>query len=212
MNDADDIIPAETETDLDRLEAYLDDALDPPEAAAVRARLAADADLSAVLAGLRAERADRAAVWASLEPDDRAIEQLCWRVKGAVAAELRPATPAGRSWAARIDPWRLSRITSAAAACVVLGFFGGRLGRGPTPPPAVAASNPPAAMATATVGGPVDAAVDVPITDEYGRLVASQKFRTADEARQFLSDLRAGRDGDASAVAGPARSASELRY
>ncbi len=215
MNENDDM---PIDADLDLLESYLDDALDPAGAAAVRVRLAADAGLSATLDRLRAERAGRAAAWASLEPDARAVDQLCWRVRGAVAAERSPPAAMRPRWESFLpDPWRVTRFTSAAAACVLLGFFGGRLGRGPTPPPpSVAVTDQPAMVAAGSpMDGPpavADGPVEVPITDEYGRLVASQKFRTADEARRFLDDLHRARDGSAAAVDGPVRTVSELRY
>ena len=213
MNQSEDDISldAAIDPDLDLLESYLDDAVDPAAAAALRVRLAANAVLAAALDGLRAERADRSAAFASLEPDDRAVDQLCWRVRGAVATEMAPPAASHRAaWASFLpDPWRVTRFTSAAAACVLLGFFGGRLGRGPTPS-AVAVGG-----GTSQVAPPVaENAVDVPITDEYGRVVASQRFSSPDEAKRFLEDLHPTRDAAATTggVDGPVRTASELRY
>ena len=214
MTDENDDMPIDA--DLDRLEAHLDGALDPAETAALLFRLSTDADLTASLDGLRAERADRAAVWASLEPDDRTVEQLCWRVRGAVAAELSPpAVPRPQWWSFTPDPFRVARFSSAAAACLMLGFFGGRLGRGPAPTPSVASSLDPVALTQPTPGSAVaDGPVVVPITDEYGRVVASQPFPNAAQARGFLDDLHRAREAPSTATGGDGqvRTASELRY
>jgi anti-sigma factor RsiW len=219
MNDENDDMPIDS--DLDLLESYLDDALPPAGTAALLARLSADAELSALLSELRSQRALRAAVWASMEPDDRTVEQLCWRVRGAVAAELSPVvTGRPQWWSFTPDPFRVARFTSAAAACVLLGFFGGRLGRGPAPESSVASSGmvSPAdgthgftqiAPASAVADGPVE----VPITDEYGRFVATQRFPDAEQARRFLDDLRRTHEAPAAATAdGQTRTVSELRY
>ena len=211
MNDENNPMPMDA--DLDLLESHLDGALPPDEAAALGVRLSADAELAATLDELRSQRADRSAVWAALEPGDRAVEQLCWRVRGAVAAERNPPGVRRPHWASfRPDPWRVARFTSAAAACVLLGFFGGRLGRGP-------ASQSPVAQAVVqpapgfTPVASADGSVEVPITDEYGRLVASQRFQNADQARRFLEDLHSAHDPAAGpAGEGSTRLASELRY
>ena len=220
MNDENDDMPMDA--DLELLECHLDDALPPAEAAALRLRLSADAELSRLLDDLRSQRADRAELWAALEPDDRAVEQLCWRVRGAVAAELSP--PLARRpqwWSFTPDPFRVARFGSAAAACLVLGFFGGRLGRGPAPQPSVATSTSFVSPGEATHGftqvAPAsvlaDGPVEVPITDEYGRLVATQRFPDAEQARRFLDDLRRTHEAPAAATGdGQTRMVSELRY
>jgi anti-sigma factor RsiW len=206
MMDRNDDMP--TDADLDLLETYLDDALPPAEAAALRVRLSVDAGLSATLDELRSQRAGRAAVWAALEPDDRSVQQLVWRVRGAVAAERNRPAKLGWTWAAfHLDPWRLARFTSAAAACVVLGFVGGRLGRGVGPQQSIVT---PTAIVSAN---PVDGPVDVPIADEYGQRIVSQRFQNADQARRFLEDLHQARDPSGGpAYEGTTHLASELRY
>jgi hypothetical protein len=208
------------DADLELLESHLDGALDPAEDAALRARLTAEPELVDALEGLRADRTLRRTAFASLEPDGLAVERLAWRVRGAVAAELnRQAAPAARrslpwGWF-RLDPWRLARIGGAAAACVVLGFLGGRLGRGPGAASTVAVT--PTSVVAPVVGRPSPAiastGVDMPITDEYGQVVDRQHFDSPEQARRFNDDLRRAYDGSTPApVDGHARLASELRY
>jgi len=71
------------------------------------------------------------AVWKALEPDTKTTQQLIWRVRGA-AAERRHET-AGQTRSAagsvRWDVWAVTRWTAAAAACAVIGFAIGRVGR-----------------------------------------------------------------------------------
>ena len=208
MNDENDDMPMDA--DLDLLESHLDGALAPADSAALLVRLSVDAGLSATLDELRAERAGRAAVWAALEPDDRAIDQLVWRVHGAVAAELNgPAVFRSRWGRFTLDPWRVARFTGAAAACVLLGFFGGRVGRGSGVQRPVAEGPSIGFTPVARADGPVE----VPVTDEYGQIVATQRFKNSDELHRFMVDLHQARDTSAGPVGdGSTRLASELRY
>ena len=211
------------DADLDLLESYLDDALDPATVAALRVRLTTDDGLAATLAELRSARAVRLSALAMLEPDAGAIDRLNWRVRGAMAAEAnRPAiaapAPSRRTAAFRLDPWRLARITAAAAACVVLGFLGGRIGRGhsavvedhvaavtPSQMPSQSVSNavPNAALARG---------VDVPIVDQYNRVISNQHFKSQDQAQQFLNDLRQASGNAGQPTDGQTHLASEIRY
>lgn len=123
---------AVVEQDLELLEEYLDGALTPDEIERVNDRLAGEPALAAVLAELREERATRAAVWGSLEPSDAEVRRLIARV---AAAGRRQAT-----WG-RVQ--RYTRFATAAAACLLIGFFAGWLGhdRGPASPVGIARVN-----------------------------------------------------------------------
>ena len=194
----DDAMPTDADPDLERLDAYLDGQLDPTDVAALTVRLAVDPELADTLAELRRQRADRQSAFAALEPATVDVDRFAWRVRGAVAAELNRAAPVKRSAGFRLDPWNAARFAAAAAACVTLGFLGGRLGRPLAGAPTVAVNPAVASVASR---------VDVPITDEYGRVVARQSFDNADTAQRFSDDLRrAHADGP------PSRLVSETRY
>ncbi|HSV13454.1 MAG TPA: hypothetical protein VLI90_04300, partial [Tepidisphaeraceae bacterium] len=113
-----------TDTDLELLEAYLDGEVSGTEADALQQRLRAEPELSAAMDDLRSQRAIRQSLWQSLEPDQKTADQFAWRIRGAI--ETQRQTPARRKW----DTWQFARFGSAAAACVVLGFFVGWVGRG----------------------------------------------------------------------------------
>ena len=211
MNDDDEMPMTAEDADLDLLESHLDGGLDPAAAAALRVRLAADPGLAALLGELQEQRTVRQAAFAAMEPDQTAVDRLNWRVRGAVAATVdRPVRP---WWSIRPDPWGVTRFTGAAAACVLLGFFGGHLARGPAPAVTAVSTQPPQSSFVA-VGPAGGGLVDVPITDDYGRVVAHQHFATPDQARGFLDDLRRAHDGPSSAVGdgSQARTVSELQY
>jgi len=172
-----------SDTELDLLETYLDGALGSDAIGALRARLVVEPELAMALDELRAERSMREAVWRAMEPDQISADRLTWRVRGAMAAQVRQPR---RGW----SQWQLGRIGSAAAACLVIGFFIGSAGRhgqtiAPTPdvnlsPVAVNSSNTPASNA----GGLL-----VPVTDESGQVVAWQPFDSTSQAKAFTEDL-----------------------
>jgi anti-sigma factor RsiW len=125
------------------LEEYLDGALAPDEVERLNARLAADPQLAELVDELRGERETRAAVWRAMEPSESQAHALAERV----------LTTAHRS-ARRDKMWirvgRYAQFGSAAAACLLLGFFFGWLGRdrgqmnvgGFTPSPTAVVSGP----------------------------------------------------------------------
>ena len=116
-----------SETDLDLLEEYLDGALDATAIANLQGRLAIDKDLSAELVLSRSQRAVRLAAFKSMEPDAATAEQLVWRIRGAMHdQQQQKQIQSARGW----SQWRIARIGSAAAACLVFGFFAGRLTHG----------------------------------------------------------------------------------
>src|SRR4051794_5878772 len=102
---------AVTRHDLETLEEYLDDALEPGDVEALRARLAGDEGLVAALGNVRAERSARQAFYQSLEPDDTAVDTLVARIRSDVSREQRPNRFL-----------RPARYAVAAAACLAIGF------------------------------------------------------------------------------------------
>jgi S1-C subfamily serine protease len=111
-------VNAVTEQDLDLLEEYLDGELAPDEADRVRARLTGEPQLAAALEDIRSQRDIRAALWRENEPSEGEAQ--------AFAARVVTAARKQDNWT-RIG--RYARFGSAAAACLLVGFFAGWLGR-----------------------------------------------------------------------------------
>jgi len=159
------------ENDLELLEEYLDGGLEKSAQLKLSDRLATDKQLSDALAVLRSQRALRQAAFASMEPTDLSTQQLMWRVRGAMLDQKRSnAVPMPSRW----SQWRIASISSAAAACIILGFFFGRLGH---------AGNTPISPSNTA-----EAKISVPITNEYGQVVAWQTFDDANQAKSFTED------------------------
>jgi anti-sigma factor RsiW len=184
-----------SDQDLELLETYLDGQLDTADAQLLARRLETDAQLSATLAELQSQRSVRQMVWTSLEGDDAGAQRLNWRIQGAMANAQR-ATHSSR-WSV----WRIAQIGSAAAACAVFGFFAGWVGRSNHASSVVV--NPPMVQPvdnTLTVNtNPSNTSpnikpapsspIMVPVTNEYGQVVAWQQFQNADDAKNFTEDL-----------------------
>jgi hypothetical protein len=107
-------VDALTEQDLELLEAYLDDALEPEEADQLRRRLVEESQLASTLQELRDERAMRVAAWSAMEPSGDSAHRFATRVSIAARSQDRWARVA-----------RLTKFASAAAACLLVGVFFG---------------------------------------------------------------------------------------
>ena len=185
-----------TDEQLEQLEAYMDGELHAEQEDVVRRQLESDSALVAALDMLRSERDVRGTVWRSYEPSDAAVQRLVMKVEQAVDRDM--------VWAHRLAKWR---IPSAAAACILIGFMVGWVGRGtPSSPGApvgsggIASSGEPNAIlpiqprvapggGLATVGartGPVDLA----IVDENGKQLGVQRFNSVEDAARFVEDLQ----------------------
>jgi hypothetical protein len=172
------------DTDLELLEQHLDGATTPDQDAQIARRLTEDADLAIAFDQLRAERATRRQALASLEPTDAQVQSFLDRFDVA-RMSVRP----------RIQVARYLRYVSAVAACLLVGFVVGAMNRGGTntgPGGAVLTTpvvtgnpnQPPAVQ-----NNPRDTFYQVPLTDENGRVVAIQRFKSLDEARAFVEDI-----------------------
>ena len=107
-----------SENELELLEEYLDEALEPVEMERVRVRVSEDPAFAAACDELRAERRSRAAVWTSLEPSDRAVRECTQRVLVSTRRNV--------FWH---QVGQFARFGSAAAACLLMGLFVGWMGR-----------------------------------------------------------------------------------
>ena len=164
-----------TETDLEMLEGYLDDALDERGREAVRARLAGEQEWIAVLEQLRGERAMRQALFAGLEPSHAEVERLVGRVRDGI--ERR------RGWGRVI---RAGRYIAAAAACFVVGFLVHAMLF--THPPV---REHPGAQPVSHNGPNVRAVetYEVTLRDGSGKIVAVQRFDSLAKAQEFANDV-----------------------
>jgi hypothetical protein len=173
------------ENDLEMLEEYLDGAMEKSQEAKLRDRLAGDSELAETLAELQAQRDLRRAAFAAMEPSEVSTQQLIWQVRGAMLDQQRAnvvqPSPQSSQWR---NPWRIANISSAAAACMVFGFFMGRLGHNGNSSVIPANATPMTNVAENT--GPK---ISVPITNEYGQVVAWQTFNNADQAKNFTEDF-----------------------
>ena len=159
-----------TEDSIYKVEAYLDGALPPAEAAELATRLERDPALRRTLEDLGAQRAIRVAAWQHLEGTPGEVEQVADRF---LAAARRQQAAESRL--------RLVRWISAAAAVAAIGFGMGWTGR-----TLMAPQGAPAPVAHAA---PDDSGFRVAVTDAYGNVIAVQQFASFDDARAFSRDL-----------------------
>ena len=182
--------------DLDLLDTYLDDELGEADVLVLRDRLGTESELSAALTRLRTARQTRKTVFASVEPDEAGVERILQNVKTQARKQQTRA---------RFNTYY--RYIGAAAACIVIGFMTGWVGRTTTNPsigidnstdlispiPVVGSSRPPTLAPNGGIGGipstPGGGAFSVAVTDESGRVIAVQRFNTLAEARQFAEDM-----------------------
>jgi len=170
---------AVSENDLELLETYLDGELSTAQTNALIDRLRSEPALAAAMESAKAERQIRMAVWTSCEPNEATVEKLLGRVQRKIDNHW--------SWASRLSKLRM---VSGAAACILIGVFMGYAGRTrnqpPTNGPAIVSNNGVVNTAGTTNSGPVE----VPIVDEYGRVVVLQRFATEQDAQQFIEEMR----------------------
>ena len=174
-----------TDHDLELLEAFADGELGEQDDQALRARLASEPQLGALLEAVRADRAVRAQVFTSFEPNDAAVERLIARIHGSVNRNTM--------WAARLSKLR---VATSAAACVMIGLLIGRVAYR-TPPASTNVPSGPMSVvevppSQGSAGGVtnVNAPVQFRIVDANNQPVTLQPFNSAREAQEFIEDLR----------------------
>lgn len=157
------------DADAELLETCLDGELSPQEELLLRQRMHEDETLRTALGSLEQERAVRRLAFGSLEPTDIEVQRGLRRLEARIHG--------GRGWG-----WtRLVRYGTAVAACLMVGIlagYGTREFMRPTTP------RPPGPVANGVIY------YNVSITDDAGRVMAVQQFRTLEEAREFSEDLR----------------------
>ena len=172
---------------VEQLETMLDGELPDHEAAALRARIASEPALAEALKRLRGERDLRALVWRAVEPREAEVATLV----GNVRAEVRR----DEAWNKRL---RALRYVSGLAACIALGFMLGRFlpygtSEGGDGGNGIVFETGRGAMQEVVDRGPAQprqSGFKVLLTDNFGRVIAEQRFETFNEAREFTDDLR----------------------
>jgi hypothetical protein len=159
-----------SENDLELLETYLDGELNAREVDALIDRLRQEPVLAAAMEALKGQRELRLCVWQSCEADDELVGSLMDRVEHRIDSHW--------AWSRRLVKLRM---VSGAAACLFVGVMVGWLGRGQNTPVgnSVATAPPPATRVQNVVADAVKPSprlapipVDLPIVDQYGRVVA----------------------------------------
>ena len=170
-----------SESDLELLDAYLDDVLTASDVQRLDMRLADEPELAAALESLRRDRAARQALFQSLTPSGPEAGRFASHVVGSMRR---------REWQRNVT--RATRLIGGLAACLLVGFTAGWMGRGraalgTTASPASHHSDAHLAIhsGTAIEGGQYQVA----LLDEHGNVVAVQKFSRAEDAEQFADDL-----------------------
>jgi len=177
-----------SEHDLDQLETLLDGELTVDEEYALRERIAAEPVLAEAFERLRAQRDLRSLVWRAVEPGEAHVTTLVSNVRGAIRRD--------QVWNARR---RALRYVSGLAACILVGFLMGRF-----LPYGTTNENQGNGIVFESARGPIAEVMDtraaqaqprtsgfrVLLTDNYGRVIAEQRFDTFNEARDFTEDLR----------------------
>jgi hypothetical protein len=175
------------EHNLEQLEMLLDGEMPDDEAAALRDRIAADPALAAALDRLRGERDLRALVWRAAEPREPQVAALVGNVRAAIRRD--------EAWNKRL---RALRYVSGLAACILLGFMMGRFlpygtSAGRDDGNGIVFESGRGAMQEVMDTRPVQprpSGFKVLLTDNFGRVIAEQRFETFNEAREFTDDLR----------------------
>jgi anti-sigma factor RsiW len=173
----------QADAEMELLSAFIDGELSPQEEATLRDRLAADPNLASAIETLRADRAVRAALWPTFEPDEAAVGRVIERVDRAIDRQT--------IWAHRLANLR---VISSAAACIIVGLFVGRVAFGPRGGP-IDGSNMPivAGPGVTPVVAPVPGAAaptQVRVVDSNNNPVTLQPFNSVEEAQRFIDDLK----------------------
>jgi len=186
-----------TDQDVEMIESYLDDELSSVQVDDLRRRLSNEPAMQSLMDDLRSERDARTSVWASYEPGNGSVERV---LKG-VRREMNRSLLLEKVT-------RTTRWAGSLAACVALGFVGGYLIRGAPAQPAPVDAPPSTPVATTAHPGDgaivwnAGAAKDlsnptrdangylVSFTDNQGNLIGSQRFKSLQEAREFMSDFQ----------------------
>jgi len=169
-----------SELDLDILETYLDGELPIADAEGLWRRLSSEPALAAALDDLRTQRAARLLVWQEMEPAAADERHLCRRVASSIRRHSHVESL-----------WRVSKVTSAAAAMILIGFGVGRMGNFNPGAASFPTGNGNTTLAMRSPNSPNSAAnvYRVGYFDPNGKLMAVQPFTSLQTANEFVNDI-----------------------
>lgn len=192
-----------SEFEAELLENFLDGELDAAQSAALATRLASDPALANALQAVSVERAARQKIYESFEADTSSEA-----MQASIARSLKQAATRETL---TTNLRRGLRFGTGAAACLVIGLGVGWVARGPgSTHSAHSANSSQIEDRVAENMSPDDGLPNKPdlrltaadlaqsrgtdgfnvaISDDMGRVVAEQHFKTLNEARDFSSDL-----------------------
>jgi len=171
-----------TETDINLLEAYLDDALSASEVQSLDARLTEEPEMASSLDSLRAERKMRIAALSALTPTQQQADDFSEKLLNSVRRS---------QWTRR---WiRGVKIGASIAACLIVGFTVGWIGHGHGATTEQMATHLPQAHPqdsgeTHPVIDMETARYQVSVLDEKGKVIATQRFQKIEDVRRFVDD------------------------
>ena len=174
-----------TDQDLELLDSYLDGALSKEEVRALEARLLAEPGMADELARQREAREIRVQIWKSMEPSDSEVDRLMERIGESLERRSRFSFVLNNL-----------RVIGAAAACILVGFLTGWMGRSQPGLEHLAGQVDPgnANMHVVSATPQRRPAYQVALRDQAGNIVAVQYFDTLEKARAFAEDIRSMRD------------------
>lgn len=181
-----------SESDLNLLDAYLDDALSASEVQVLDARLSEEPETAAALDSLRKERQARVAAFASLTPEPAHADRFA---EGVLSSVRR------RQFGRRV--MRAAQWVGSLAACLAVGFFVGWIGRGgraggtPGPVVAPAQTHDDAHLVIQVPGASDPGQYHVAVLDGKGRVLAVEHFSKLEDPRQiaaYIGQYRARRE------------------
>jgi hypothetical protein len=170
---------AVNENDLQLIQTYLDGEMPTSECEGLWRRLAVEPELAAELEKLRADVANRQMVWTSLEPADEMLAEL-----------QRNILKNSRKQNVREIAGRRLRGFASVAAMLLFGFGIGWMGRDRFPGLGSSLMTTPSSTsvpASSLLGG--SGVWQVNIKDASGKVIATQRFNTREEAMHFADDI-----------------------
>ena len=167
-----------SDSDLELLEARIDGALSSDESRALDARLGREPELAEALEAVLAERALRLGAFRALEPDDAGTAALAGGLCAAAFKSAIIRRPTNR--------WR----RPAAVAASLLIFAGGWFGRARTrPSQALVDTRLVSPLPVVSSNVKTVLSYQVALTDETGRVTATQNFDSLEKAQDFARDV-----------------------
>lgn len=171
-----------SDQDIELLEASLDAQLSPSDQAALDIRLANSPELSQTLASLAQERQARSAAWESLAFTDASVDHAILRLQQSMDR---------RSWfQGLVGQWQRLAVAAACLAMFATGMYFRDTYAGSGQRPAFQMTQPVSAVVNQGSGTIAQPSFEFRVNDAGGQPVFSQRFRTLEEAENYLARLR----------------------